>query len=64
MKTYWKLSENGWEYIGYISVVSYEEPIIKIMNDGTYVMSVDGVDIYFDEEIVLDPPIEKGGVQE
>ena len=64
MKTYWKLSENGWEYVGHISVVSYEEPTIKIMNDGTYVMSVDGVDIYFDEEIVLSKPTEKGGEQE
>lgn len=45
------------------SVVSYEEPTIKIMNDGTYVMSVDGVDIYFDEEIVLDHPTEKGGAE-
>ena len=63
MKTYWKLSENGWEYTGYISITSNEEPTIKIMEDGTYMMSVDGVVIYFDEEIVLANPTEKGGVE-
>lgn len=64
MKTYWKLSENGWEYVGHISITSNEEPTIEIMDDGTYVMNVDGVVIYFDEEIVLANPTEKGGVQE
>lgn len=63
MKTYWKLSENDWEYVGDISITSNEEPRIRIMEDGTYMMSVDGVVIYFDEEIVLANSTEKGGVE-
>jgi hypothetical protein len=61
MKTYWKLSENAWEYSGYISITSNEQPTVKPMENGEYIMSVDGVVIYFDEEIVQDHPKEKGG---
>jgi hypothetical protein len=61
MKTYWLLSENGWEYSGHISITSCEQPTVKRMEDGTYMMNVDGVIIYFDEEIVQDGKSEKDG---
>ena len=54
MTTYWKLSENGWEYEGRISIISENQPFVKEMEDGNYMMKVDDVVIYFDEEIVQD----------
>lgn len=59
MKTYWKLSENRWEYSGYISIISNNPPTVKPLEDGNYMMNVDNVVIYFDEEIVQDYPTEK-----
>lgn len=47
MKTNLELSENGWEYIGRLTIDS-KEPPIKI-NDTT--IKVDGVVIAFDEEV-------------
>ena len=48
------LSENGWEYTGRISVFSEEKPTVTPCEDGNYRMDVDGVTIYFDEEIKED----------
>lgn len=54
METYWLLSENDWEYSGRISVYSEEKPTVTPSEDGNYRMDVDGVTIYFDEEIKED----------
>ena len=64
MITYWKLSENGWEYEGRISVISETTPIVKEMEDGNYMMKVDDIVIYFDEEIVQDGTPQNDEVRE
>jgi hypothetical protein len=64
MKTYWKLSENGWEYEGRISIMSETLPTVKEMEDGNYMMKVDDVVIYFDEEIVQDGTPQNDEVRE
>ena len=48
----YELSENGWEYTGYITVESSEEPIC--VNDDSkneHYLIVNGARIDFDEEI-------------
>ena len=64
MTTYWKLSENGWEYEGRISIISEATPIVKEMEDGNYMMKVDDIVIYFDEEIVQDGTPQNDEVRE
>ena len=49
MKTKLGLSENAWEYTGYITVKSKEKPIIS--GEENNILTVDGVEIIFDEEI-------------
>lgn len=51
MKTEFKLSENGWEYTGYVTIESKSKPVIS-KTEEHYIVSVDGIQIYFDEEIV------------
>ena len=64
MTTYWKLSENGWEYEGRISIISETHPTVKEMEDGNYMMKVDDIVIYFDEEIVQDGTPQNDEVRE
>lgn len=53
--TYWRLSENDWEYYGSIYIRSENKPVVSYCEDNNaYKMEVDGVIIYFDEEIVED----------
>lgn len=49
METKITLSENDWEYTGYIVVKSKEKPIIS--GEQNNILTVDGVEIIFDEEI-------------
>ena len=51
MKTEFELSENGWEYTGYVTIESKSKPVIS-KKEEHYIVSVDGIKIYFDEEIV------------
>ena len=64
MITYWKLSENAWEYEGRISIISENQPFVKEMEDGNYMMKVDDIVIYFDEEIVQDGTPQNDEVRE
>lgn len=54
MITYWLLSENAWEYEGRIGIRSDDKPVVTPCEDGNYRMDIDGVIIYFDEEIKED----------
>lgn len=47
------LSENGWEYTGYIEVEASEKPICVNTYD-EHSLEVNGVKIFFDEEIEED----------
>ena len=64
MTTYWRLSENGWEYEGRISIISENPPTVKEMKDGNYMMKVEDIVIYFDEEIVQDGSPQNDEVRE
>jgi len=49
-KYYYALSENGWEYTGWVTVESDEKPVVCNSDDEHYLM-VNGAKITFDEEI-------------
>lgn len=48
---FYELSENGWEYTGNIKVEADEKPIC-INTYEEHSLSVNGVKIFFDEEII------------
>lgn len=50
-KYHYKLSENGWEYTGFIDVESEEKPTI-FNSDNEHYLIVNGAKISFDEEII------------
>ena len=52
METKLRLSENAWEYTGHVIVKSKEKPIIS--GEENNILTVDGVEIIFDEEIKFD----------
>ena len=46
----YSLSENSWEYVGVIEVEASEKPIC-VNTDDEHSLEVNGVKIFFDEEI-------------
>lgn len=49
-KYHYSLSENGWEYAGWIDVEADEKPILHNTDDEHYLI-VNGAKVIFDEDI-------------
>lgn len=50
-KYHYELSENGWEYTGFVDIESEEKPLC-VNENGEHYLVVNGAKIIFDEEII------------